>query len=222
MSDRLDGQGSIGWYRQAAFESAATAGARSRAVNTDHLGLLDDVPGHRALQVGLVLNPDAGELLVEREQLEKVTVRFVGRAGRKETWLSAGVDAAFLGALGKALAVGGDVQISQWSNTPPGTCALNCSGMSGSSTMSARLWVLGGTLLNVNGGLTPSPSHEYFAGICPLSANAELVIFRSAAASPALDDTAAAHAASTTTRNLVNVLLQGVMSVDSLCYTPPP
>src|SRR3954452_16142613 len=71
--------------------------------------------------------------------------------------------------------------------------------------MSARLAVLGGTLLNVRGGLTPSPSHEYFAAIWPLSANAGLLIFRSAASSAAAD-TVSARTVATPTRDSVHMV----------------
>src|SRR5258708_35145168 len=99
--------------------------------------------------------------------------------------------------------------------------------MSGSSTMSVRLWVRGGMLLNVSGGLTPSPSHEYLAAIWPLSAKAGLLIFKSAAASPTLDTTAA-HIASTKNLSVFMVGLQRKAvpkrlptPAHSLCYTTP-
>ncbi len=65
--------------------------------------------GHCGFQVRLILDVDARQLLVECEQLEEVAVRLVGRARGEESRPTAGIDAAFFGALGEPLTVGSNV-----------------------------------------------------------------------------------------------------------------
>src|SRR3990170_2305279 len=48
---------------------------------------------------------------------------------------------------------------------------------SGSSTINARDFVLGGMLSIMRGGFTSIPSHVYFGGMCSLCLKAGLVIF---------------------------------------------